>query len=228
MNRFARTGEIADPCGVPLSRSTRVPSGCCSGAASHRLTYSSTQRQSVTAFTARTTRSQGTVSKNFWTSKIDRPSRTSSTAAGIPRARHGPTSSADSHRSPGGTEVPPAAPDTWPPPSARSCPRSSARRALGPRAVRLGDLHRPDRRRKVGPRTHPVGSPGGIAPPGSHRSRRDSLPSPGSSHPVIQAMVVHCQWLRRVGSRVTTPFHHAMARLNARSRLYFLRAHRRM
>ena len=98
----------------------------------------------------------------------------------------------------------------------------------GPRAVRLGDLDRPDRGRKVGPRTHPVGSPGGIAPPGSHRSRRDSLPSPGSSHPVIQAMVVHCQWLRRVGSRVTTPFHHAMARLNARSRLYFLRAHRRM
>ena len=27
-----------------------------------------------------------------------------------------------------------------------------------------------------------VGSPGGIAPPGSHRSQRDSLPSPGSSH----------------------------------------------
>ena len=27
-----------------------------------------------------------------------------------------------------------------------------------------------------------VGSPGGIAPPGSHGSRRDSLPSPGSSH----------------------------------------------
>ncbi len=28
--------EIAEPCGVPLSRSTRVPSGRCSGAASHR------------------------------------------------------------------------------------------------------------------------------------------------------------------------------------------------
>ena len=97
-----------------------------------------------------------------------------------------------------------------------------------PPAVRLRDLDRPDRRWKPGPRTHPVGSPGGIAPPGSHRSRRDSLPSPGSSHPVIQAMVVHCQWLSRVGSRFTTPVHHAMARLNARSRLYFLRAHRRM
>ena len=49
MNRFARTGETADPCGVPLSRCTSVPSGRCSGAPSHRLTYNSTQRQSVTA-----------------------------------------------------------------------------------------------------------------------------------------------------------------------------------
>ena len=31
MNRFARPGETADPCGVPFSRSTRVPSGRCSG-----------------------------------------------------------------------------------------------------------------------------------------------------------------------------------------------------
>ena len=36
------TGLIADPCGVPRSRSCKVPSGSCSGAASHRLTYSST------------------------------------------------------------------------------------------------------------------------------------------------------------------------------------------
>ena len=59
----------ADPCGVPLSRSWRVPSGCLSGAASHRFTYNSTQRQSVTASTARTMRSHGTSSKNFWTSR---------------------------------------------------------------------------------------------------------------------------------------------------------------
>ncbi len=57
------------PCGVPLSRSTTVPSGSCSGAASHRFTYSSTQRTSVTASTALTTRSHGTESKNFWTSR---------------------------------------------------------------------------------------------------------------------------------------------------------------
>ena len=29
MNRFASNGLIADPCGVPRSRATRVPSGCC-------------------------------------------------------------------------------------------------------------------------------------------------------------------------------------------------------
>ena len=35
-------------------------------------------------------------------------------------------------------------------------------------------------------RSHLVGWPGGIAPPGSHRSRRDSLPSPGSSHQPLE------------------------------------------
>ena len=39
MKRFANNGEIADPCGVPRSRSTRTPSGCCIGAVSHRRTY---------------------------------------------------------------------------------------------------------------------------------------------------------------------------------------------
>src|ERR671923_1494004 len=63
MNRFARIGETADPCGVPLLRCTRAPSGRTSGAASHRFTYNSTQRQSVTASTALTTRSHGTSSK---------------------------------------------------------------------------------------------------------------------------------------------------------------------
>ena len=69
MKRFAKIGETSDPCGVPLSRSTTVPSGSCSGADSHRFTYSSTQGVSQTASTAFTTRSHGTVSKNFWTSK---------------------------------------------------------------------------------------------------------------------------------------------------------------
>src|SRR3954447_1192753 len=56
MNRFARTGDTADPCGVPLVRCASVPSACCSGAASHRLTYSSTHRSVQTAVSASTTR----------------------------------------------------------------------------------------------------------------------------------------------------------------------------
>ena len=43
-------------------------------------------------------------------------------------------------------------------------------------------------------RGHPVGWPGGIAPPGSHRTVRDSLPSHGSYHPVGRKSRVqaHC------------------------------------
>ena len=44
-----------------------------------------------------------------------------------------------------------------------------------------------------------VGWPGGISPPGSHRSRRDSLPSPGSSYPFHQKLRTHCQCGRRMG-----------------------------
>ena len=69
MNRFASTGETDDPCGVPRSRSSRVPSGCCSGAASHRLTYSTTHGRSVCASTALMIRSHRTLSKNFSTSR---------------------------------------------------------------------------------------------------------------------------------------------------------------
>src|SRR5215211_2830136 len=42
MNRFARIGETADPCGIPLLRCSRAQSGRLSGAASHRSTYNST------------------------------------------------------------------------------------------------------------------------------------------------------------------------------------------
>ncbi len=34
--RLASKGEIGDPCGVPFSRATTVPSGICIGAVSHR------------------------------------------------------------------------------------------------------------------------------------------------------------------------------------------------
>ena len=71
MNKLARTGETAEPCGVPRSRTARVPPGSRSGAASHRLTYSSTHFWPVVmlASTALTIRSHGTLSKNFWTSR---------------------------------------------------------------------------------------------------------------------------------------------------------------
>src|SRR5664279_162674 len=47
MKRLASTGETADPCGVPRSRAWRVPSGCSSGAFSHRLMYNTTQTLSL-------------------------------------------------------------------------------------------------------------------------------------------------------------------------------------
>jgi len=50
------------PCGVPRSRCRKVPSGSRSGAWSHRRTYSTTHGRSVFAWTALTTRSQGTLS----------------------------------------------------------------------------------------------------------------------------------------------------------------------
>ena len=61
--------EHKPPCGVPRSRSCRVPSGSASGATSHRLTYSTTHGRSVFASTAFTIRSHGTESKNFRMSK---------------------------------------------------------------------------------------------------------------------------------------------------------------
>src|SRR5512144_1090575 len=69
MNRLASTGETAEPCGVPRSRSCTVPSGSTSGAVSHRFTYSTTQVLSVFAATAFTIRSWSTESKNFSTSR---------------------------------------------------------------------------------------------------------------------------------------------------------------
>src|SRR5664280_3389715 len=69
MNRFAKTGEIADPCGVPRSRICKVPSACCNGADSHRFTYSTTHGSGQCASTVLTIRSHGTESKNFSTSR---------------------------------------------------------------------------------------------------------------------------------------------------------------
>src|SRR5664279_6389686 len=67
MNRFASTGETAEPCGVPRSRACKDPPGICMSAASHRFTYSTTQRASVCFSTALTTRSHRTLSKETTT-----------------------------------------------------------------------------------------------------------------------------------------------------------------
>ena len=63
LRRVRRTIRVA------VRRSARSRSGRLSGAASHRSTYNSAQRQSVTALTAFITRPHGTSSKNFWTSR---------------------------------------------------------------------------------------------------------------------------------------------------------------
>src|SRR5215472_10734677 len=87
MNKLARTGLTADPCGVPRSRCTRLPSGIRTGAASHRLTYKITHGRSACFSTALTIRSQRTLSKNFWTS------RSMTQSCFQQRSRHTPTAS---------------------------------------------------------------------------------------------------------------------------------------
>jgi nucleotide-binding universal stress UspA family protein len=72
-----------------------------------------------------------------------------------------------------------------------------------------------------------AGSPGGISPPGSHRSERESLLSLRSSHPKPDAISFsQAQWAKRCGCLAVRSFHHLRAFLNGRSRLYFCRAQR--
>ena len=56
-----------------------------------------------------------------------------------------------------------------------------------------------------------VGWPGGLAPPGSHRTERDSLPSLRSSHrnSANANVRTHRQWANSAGSCLTIPSHHA-------------------
>ena len=55
-----------------------------------------------------------------------------------------------------------------------------------------------------------VGSPGGIAPPGSHRTEREPLGSLRSSHRNPASSRVQAQWANSRGSRSVTPDHHRM------------------
>lgn len=71
------------------------------------------------------------------------------------------------------------------------------------------------------PDTDVVGSPGGVSPPGSHRSRRDSLPSPGSSQPRCQNSGTHRQCAKKRGYWPVVRCHAACAFLKVLSRLYF-------
>ncbi len=66
----------------------------------------------------------------------------------------------------------------------------------------------------------------GIAPPGSHRTEREPLGSLRSSHRGPVGMDAQAQCANSPGSRSRIPVHHALNRLNGRSRLYFLPAHR--
>ena len=86
------------------------------------------------------------------------------------------------------------------------------------RALDLGLVPKPVRR----------GSewPGGIAPPGSLRTGREPLDSPGSHHPAA-GLDKAGQWANSVGERLMTSRNHLYAFLGLRlRRLYFLMAHR--
>lgn len=72
----------------------------------------------------------------------------------------------------------------------------------------------------------PVGWPGGVSPPGSHRSRRDNLSSPGSCHPVHQDADAHAQWAKSLGSWPVMRCQAALAFLMGRSRLCLSRSQR--
>jgi hypothetical protein len=54
----------------------------------------------------------------------------------------------------------------------------------------------PDLTKRIAPF---VGWPGGIAPPGSHRSRQEGLPSPGSCHLDPQKPTHHAHWAKSLG-----------------------------
>jgi hypothetical protein len=70
-----------------------------------------------------------------------------------------------------------------------------------------------------------VGWPRGISPLGSLRSRRDSLPSPGSSCSHLWTAVTHCQCGRARGCWAVALSHALRRALRGRSRRYLARSH---
>ena len=69
MNRFASTGETADPCGVPRSRCRKVPSGSCSGALQPPLHIQHHPRLVGVGLHRLDHEIVVTLSKNFWMSR---------------------------------------------------------------------------------------------------------------------------------------------------------------
>jgi len=98
------------------------------------------------------------------------------------------------------------------------------------RCLWFGSSRRRPYRGRRGPGFTPpgraVGWPGGIAPPGSHRSRREGLPSPGSCHLDQQNETLQAHWAKSLGYWRVIRRQHALAFRNARSRRYFLRSQR--
>jgi hypothetical protein len=101
------------------------------------------------------------------------------------------------------------------------------RRTAAPPPPRRGQVHQTRTQPQSQARTRRVGWPGGLSAPGSHGSVREPrlIRLFSSSR---QKLFVHRQCANSPGSRLVTPFHHALALLNDRSRLYFLRTQRRM
>jgi hypothetical protein len=67
---------------------------------------------------------------------------------------------------------------------------------------------------------------GGSLPSGSLRSRRDSLPSPGSCHRDHQDAGTHAQWAKSLRSWLVIPRQATLAFFMGRSRLCLLRSQR--
>ncbi len=156
MNRFASTGETAEPCGSPLLSLDNGAVGQSQWRGKPPLHIQQHPR-AVRDRLHRLDDRDPTAPCRRTSGRRDRsPSRTSSTAPGIAPQRRGRISSGGSRRSRGGTPVPPAPRDVEPPPSGPPCPPRWAHRANEPRPDGFGISTALHRGRKVRPRAHPV------------------------------------------------------------------------
>ncbi len=126
-----------------------------------------------------------------------------------------------------------------PPGKAPGHPSQQIRQQRGPGIIRYRGssdcrivimFHKPIMIAAAAPlRGPPVGSPGGIAPPGSHGTVRNNLSLHGSCRPGHQTCgtaAVHVHWAKNLGRSFTTAFHWSWALFRPRSRLYLFWDHR--